>query len=128
MTALFNKTDVMTKMNPTKEMGKYLVLSMDFSFDYILWRFKDQFLQVHQRVRARFLDKYVKAGLLDNPINIHPTSADLCKICSRKSRSQAVRYTSSWTSAIFVEPVSPSFLLFITIVITLSGPAIVIKL
>jgi hypothetical protein len=42
---------------------------------------------------------------LDNPINIHPTSADLCKICSRKSRSQAVRYTSSWTSAIFVEPV-----------------------
>ena len=67
---MFGETDIMRKQLTTTEMGKYLVLRLSFSG---VAPDKDVERNFRNYVNDAVLDfskKYVKAGLLDDPIDV----------------------------------------------------------
>ena len=69
---MFGETDIMRKQLTTTEMGKYLVLRLSFSG---VAPDKDVERNFRNYINGAVLDfskKYVKAGLLDDPISVNP--------------------------------------------------------
>ena len=69
---MFGKTDIMRKQLTTTEMGKYLVLQLSFSDVAPDEDIKRNFRDYINDAVLDFSKKYVKAGLLDGPINVNP--------------------------------------------------------
>ena len=67
---MFGETDIMRKQLTTNEMGKYLVLFLSFSEVAPDKDIKRNFRNCINGAVLDFSKKYVKAGLLDNPIDI----------------------------------------------------------